>query len=226
MKRSKITFSIIATITKAAESIDQKSACRWAKSNHQQQYTNEPCVVPWRLTDMLWWNTRETGLWNRDLKLPISSNMKTHWKQVSSFPDLECCPSSSQCQDIKALRMNTLNWTYRRSDCTILIRAVNSENRYICFALGSFRCALKCSLTPVNEFVRNMIIFWTKISRMGLYLKTKPAALSILVSFYMGSKLHSNQTSFNFYHHNRETRKYCLLFWTLIFPSEKEKNHF
>lgn len=197
------------------------------KSNHQQKYTNEPCVVAWRLTDMLWWNTKETGLWNRDLKLPISSTMKTHWKQVSSFPDLECCPSSSQCQDIKALRTNTLNWTYRRSDCSILTRAVNAENRYICFVLGSFKCTLKCSQwTLVNEFVRNVIIFWTKISGMGLHLKTKPANLSLLVSFCMGSKSHSNQTSFSFYRHNREMRKYCWLFWTLIFPSDEEKNLF
>lgn len=117
----------------------------------------------------------------RDLNLAISSNMKTHWKQVSSFPDLECCPSSSQCQDIKALRMNTLNWTYRRSDCSFLTSAVNLENRCICSVLGSFRCTLKCSRTLDNEFARNTVIFWAKLSRMGLYLKTKSAALSILV---------------------------------------------
>lgn len=75
---------------------------------------------------------------------------------------------------------------------------MNSESSNI-FVLVNYRHTFKCSLALTNEFVRNVIILWTKISRMGLYLKTKPAALSKLVSFYMGSKSYLSQTEIWFF---------------------------
>lgn len=101
-EKSKITFSIIATITKAVESINYKSACRWActmaKSNHQQQHTNNPCVVSWSCSDKTLKKPGET-----DLELHISSSMKTletriflslswvlcHFLPLSGFSSLE-----------------------------------------------------------------------------------------------------------------------------------------
>lgn len=133
-EKPKITFSIIATITKAVKSINYKSARRWAckmaKSNHQQQYTNKPCVVPWSCSDK---TPKKPG--EADLELHISNNMKTYWKQGSSFPSHECRASFCHCQDFKAWRKNTLHGTYSRSNCSSLLRAVNSKNW--CIWLGT-----------------------------------------------------------------------------------------
>lgn len=133
-EKSQITFSIIVTITKAVESINYKSACRWvctmAKSNHQQQYTNKPCAVPWSCSDKTLKKPGET-----DIQLHISSNMKTCWKRGSSFPCHECCTSFSHCWDFQAWRKNTLNGTYSRGKWSILLRAVNLKNW--CIWLGT-----------------------------------------------------------------------------------------
>lgn len=148
--------------------------------------------MPWSCSDKTPKKPGET-----DLELHISSNIKTYWKQRSSFHGHERCASFSHCQDFKVWTKNTLNSTYSRSNCSVLFKLWIQRTGVFSLVLNSSRCTLKC--TPVNELFRNVEIFWNKISRIGL-CSGPSQQFCWYQCHYKGSELNSNQTSLYFDH--------------------------